>query len=259
MCDTALDFLLRVLPAMPVPPMDGVKDGIIYQLSDLSLQGLKIKKEFIQVEIAGISANKEAGKLLGTSNLNHDADMNGEPSNKSDAEEPVTSSMIARELLIIDVQNIFALLENVKWSVEQTYFPRLESAGTAFVELQNSSIRLVFELRKKLKSDKKGDKEEWEPVLCLNKRLCNIADIDLKLSGSSLSWVLNLGASIFKTTLRAYVMQTVLNALESNSGFLLQQLNGALKQYWGIIMRTAELNMVRDTKIESYGFRFVRQ
>ena len=43
--DTALDFILRILPSMPVPPVDGVKDGLVYHISNLSMEGFKVKKE----------------------------------------------------------------------------------------------------------------------------------------------------------------------------------------------------------------------
>jgi hypothetical protein len=56
--DTALDFILRILPSMPVPPFDGVKDGLLYNLSNLSLKGFKVKKEDIMAEIAGMPATE---------------------------------------------------------------------------------------------------------------------------------------------------------------------------------------------------------
>jgi hypothetical protein len=43
--DTALDFLLRILPSMPVPPFDGVREGLVYHISNLSMAGFKVQKE----------------------------------------------------------------------------------------------------------------------------------------------------------------------------------------------------------------------
>ena len=230
-CDTALDFLIKFIPAMPVPPIDGVKDGVIYSMSNLSLQGLKIRKESVGVEIAGISANKEARKLLG---------LNGNKSN-FDETRVISNLSRAKDLLIIEVDDIVANLDDIIWNLEQTYFPRLRAGGNAHIELTGASIKLVFELRRKLKENSDVD---WEPVLCLNKRSCAINEMELKLGGSSLSWVLNLGASVFKSSVNAYVVQAVLMAIENNSGYLLENLNGALRNYWGIIMRTAELSLV---------------
>jgi len=45
-----------VLPGLPVPPLEGVKDGTCYGFNNLSLKGFKVKKEDITVKIAGIQA-----------------------------------------------------------------------------------------------------------------------------------------------------------------------------------------------------------
>ena len=45
---------------MPVPPLDGVKDGLVYHISNLSMEGFKVRKEDIQIELAGIRATKKA-------------------------------------------------------------------------------------------------------------------------------------------------------------------------------------------------------
>lgn len=49
--DSALDFFLEVLPDLPVPPIEGVKDGVAYNISDLDLSGVKLKKEDVTVSI----------------------------------------------------------------------------------------------------------------------------------------------------------------------------------------------------------------
>ena len=83
--DQALEFLLNILPSMPVPPFDGVKDGVVYHLSNLSLEGFKVAKEDIGVSIAGVKAGK-GSELI------------------SDMDETKSKAAIARELLTIDVE-----------------------------------------------------------------------------------------------------------------------------------------------------------
>jgi len=106
-CDAALDFLLTFLPEMPVPPLEGVRDGLIYELRNLSLKGLKMKKEHIQVSIAGIRATNAS--------LNEDNEVN-----VSNAER----------LLVVEVTDMRAQLEGVEWSLEQTYYPNITASGT---------------------------------------------------------------------------------------------------------------------------------
>jgi hypothetical protein len=38
--DSALDFFLRILPSMPIPPFEGIKDGLLYNISNLSMEGM---------------------------------------------------------------------------------------------------------------------------------------------------------------------------------------------------------------------------
>ena len=148
--DTALDFLLRILPSMPVPPFDGVRDGLVYHLSNLSMAGFKVKKEDIHIEVAGIKA---VGQNAGS--------------------HPQSRKVKQSELLIIDIKNISATLDDAMWSFEQTYMPYLKGSGKANTKLWDGSIRLKFELRRrmvKLEEDSNAGEQKWEPVLCLNDR-----------------------------------------------------------------------------------------
>lgn len=262
--DTALDFILRILPSMPVPPFDGVKDGLLYNLSNLSLKGFKVKKEDIIAEIAGMRATKHnpspapdqntptwlvstlspelvsgGQKIPPAPNSNFCVDMNAANTNRV---------VKATELLIIDVQRISAVLDHVEWSFEQTYMPYLKGSGKADVKLSGGSIRLQFELRKMKKKDEGSGTMMWEPVLCLHDRSCAIEDVDLVLHGESrLTWIFNKLAAMFKNALRDYVVKTIVSILTSKSGYILEQLNMNLAPYWSVILRTAGLNMVSIT------------
>jgi len=264
--DVALDFLLRILPSMPVPPFDGVKDGLVYHLSNLSMEGFKVRKEDIIIEIAGIRASQAKSTQANnadadTSNMspnNFDFysselieawDVPTEPVQDMAIEEPQEPKEVkATELLIIDVRNISAILENALWSFEQTYLPYLKGKGAASVNLSNGSIRLQFELRRKRVDPKKvyeNDEDiEWEPVLCLHERACQIGQIDLRIHGESkITWIMNKLATYLRGPLRNYVVKTILDMLNRRSGLLLKTLNNALKNFWGIILRTSGLNM----------------
>lgn len=261
--DTALDFVLRILPSMPVPPFDGVKDGLLYNLSNLSMQGFKVKKEDIMVEIAGMRATKHKKKQAPTfatpatgegatleSETNNSSSLNHADSGDSggllDVDLPDKDRVVkATELLIIDVQGISAILDNVEWGFEQTYMPYLKGGGQANVKFSDGSIRLQFELRKRLVTEEDTGATTWEPVLCLHDRSCAIEQVDLVLQGESrLTWIFNKLAAVFKNVLRDYVVKTIINILTSKSGYILEQLNENLAPYWGMILRTTGLSMV---------------
>lgn len=254
--DTALDFLLRILPSMPVPPFEGVNEGLVYNISNLSMEGFKVRKEDIQIELAGMRATRRASSLLvrdaGSNSLlngSSEHSRGGSMDMSFDVEE-VHTKVKATELLIIDIRNVSALLENAKFSFEQTYMPYLKGQGSANVKLSGGAIRLQFELRKRLVAEETGQsagptKLKWEPVLCLHDRTCTISDVGLSLQGQgSLNWILNKLASIFKGPLRDYVVRTIVNVLTSRSGWILERLNAVLGPYWDLILRTAQLELV---------------
>ena len=252
--DVALDFVLRILPSMPVPPFEGVKDGLVYHISNLSMKGFKVLKEDIQIELAGMRAtrhrNSQKTEPLSKSQSHpFIAKTYSVDSDCSDVDiDDVLRPIKATELLIIDIRNTSAVLENALWSFEQTYLPYLKGGGIANVKMSGGSIRLQFELRKRRKNKTSIDddrKSEWEPVLCLHDRSCTIAEVDLNLDGeSTLTWLMNKIAAIFKSPLRDYVVGTIVKVLTNRSGWILNKLNTILSPYWDLILRTANLDLV---------------
>lgn len=255
--DAALDFVLRILPSMPVPPFDGVKDGLVYHISNLSMKGFSVRKEDIHIELAGMRATKRSNGRK----------MDDVPT--ADNEEATSSKLIelenfdaassgmdyistnapakATELLIVDIRNTSALLDNAVWNFEQTYLPYLKGGGVANVKMSGGSIRLQFELRKR-RTDKADGiaTPAWEPVLCLHDRSCTITDVDLSLEGDGkITWLLNKIAVMFKSPLRDYVVGAIVKVLSTRSGWILARLNNVLSPYWDLILRTARLKMVR--------------
>jgi len=51
--DSALDFFLRILPSMPIPPFEGAKEGLLYNISNLSMQG----KSYVYLHICNFTLN----------------------------------------------------------------------------------------------------------------------------------------------------------------------------------------------------------
>ena len=233
--DTALDFLLKILPSVPVPPFDGVREGLVYHLSNLSMAGFKVKKEDVCIEIAGMRAAAPQ-------------------SSRSDTTRAVNAS----ELLIIDIRNISATLDDAVWSFEQTYMPYLKGSGKANTRLWDGAIRLKFELRRriaKIEVDPDSGRETatWEPVLCLNDRSCSIGGVELLIQGESrIAWMANKLTSLLGTKLRDYLVIVIINALTNNSARLIDMLNLNLCNYWDFIMRTAKLELGGLPELEEH-------
>jgi len=264
--DTALDFILKVLPSMPVPPVEGVKDGLVYRISNLSLEGFKVKKENIIVEIAGMRATKKSNgpkiwqieekSTLGSTSFSSVEDSGSQgglsstgsfDSHGMDFDTSINENIVvnAAELLIIDVSEISAIMNDVQWSFEQTYMPYLKGNGKFDVKMSSGAIRLVFELRKRQKIDKSNGEELWEPVLCLHDRSCSIDSVEFNMQGGSrMAWVINKVGSVFKGLIRDYVVRAIMRILTEKSGWILSKLNQGLSPFWDVLLRTAKLSLI---------------
>ena len=296
--DTALDFILKVLPSMPVPPVEGVKDGLVYRISNLSLEGFEVKKHNIIVEIAGMRATKKSEEnspviefiddksTLESSHASSAVGVEsqvGISSNSSCGSEDMdydTSineniTVNAAELLIIDVSEISAIMNDVEWSFEQTYLPYLKGNGKFDVKMRGGAIRLVFELRKREKTNLNNGEVKWEPVLCLHDRFCSIGSVEFNVQGGSrMAWVVNKVASVFKGLIRDYIVKVIVKILTEKSGWIrkflgnfpgalfncpllflgpvlshivlyykVSKLNAGLSPFWDVLLRTAKLEL----------------
>ena len=56
--DFLLEFLLRYLPNVAVPPVEGVKDNVGYKIDGVDLSGFVIKKESVEIEIGGLASGE---------------------------------------------------------------------------------------------------------------------------------------------------------------------------------------------------------
>ena len=76
---------------------------------------------------------------------------------------------------------------------------------------------------------KEGGREE--PVLVLSSAHVSIEKLDLKVEETrgGLSWLYNLLVSLFSSTIKSYVVQSVLDALEDHMSELLGMLNEAVR------------------------------
>lgn len=254
--DTSLDFILRILPSMPIPPVDGVKDGLLYHISNLSMQGFHVRKENILVEIAGMKATKKARERApsnGDANTSlSNLSIHSETSMELNVSMESNATINPKELLIIDVSHISAVFNDAVWGFEQTYMPYLKGNGKFDVKMSDGAIRLAFELRKRLKEGvdeskfRTGtfDADDWEPVLCLHEKTCSIGSVDFNMQGGSrLAWVINKVAAVFKGLLRDYVVQAILKIIASKSGWILSKLNEGLSPFWDVLLRTAKLEI----------------
>jgi hypothetical protein len=226
---------------------------LVYHISNLSMEGFRVRKEKIAVEIAGMRATKKPEATISpliedSSDADDHIESPSPPSrartSSADSDdfnfdmgtENGPDAIKATELLIIDVREISSLFNDAVWSFEQTYLPYLKGSGLVDARMSDGAIRLVFELRRRRKktstldsSTNDFDPSEWEPVLCLHDRTCSIGSVDLNMQGGTrLAWVVNKLASVFKGVLRDYVVRTILSILTEKSGWCVIRTNAVL-------------------------------
>ncbi|CAB9516014.1 expressed unknown protein [Seminavis robusta] len=269
--DAALDFFLKILPSMPVPPFEGSRTAWfttcpIFPWKD-SRRATTDKRKSVKSLEAAKKAVRDMPKeaAAGTpieapdsgSSLLQEESNDEEEFQEADLDITTTSEIghiKATELLIIDISDVAAVMDGATWNFEQTYFPYLKGKGISDVRMVNGCVRLQFELRKRKRkiqvekvAGEEGETEEkeiWEPVLCLHDRSCTIGEVFVSLQGEGrVAWLLNKLADFFKGPVGTYVARQIVAVLSNKSGVILDKLNNVLSPYWDLILSTAGLKM----------------
>jgi len=124
--DAALAFLLRHLPAMPVPDIDVAHNGVKYTIDNLSLSNLRISEDDVTVEVATTSGEKVARKGVG---------MRSTGGGEADR-TPLDADPAA--LVALRAVDVGARFDDLGWKVRQESFPYLEAEGRADVVVEGA-------------------------------------------------------------------------------------------------------------------------
>jgi len=241
--DACLDFLLEYLPSMPVPPIDGEHDMLEYSIKNLDLSGFHLRKEDVTVTLGDLT---------------------------SDQSQPV---------LAIEAANISAQFTSLQWSYKQKYFPYLEGSGSADAHVSQAAIQLSLQLRRQIRTRKgksgggSGDGEDylsrllvtqgrkdapsliWEPVLMLSDCKIAIPSLELEVKEDRLSWVYNVLASLFRSSVREYVMASLHSTIEENADALLSTINSIVQDSWPAVVAATGAELENLPLLESNGSR----
>lgn len=108
--DMAMDFLIKQLPSVQIPPIEGIADRLQFGIDNLDLSSFLIHKEDVHMKL---------GNFLKTGNL-----------------------------FEVSVTNISASMKNFNWLFHQHYFPHLNGKGSANADIGEGTIRLNFGVRR---------------------------------------------------------------------------------------------------------------
>lgn len=107
--DTALDFILKILPAIHIDKVSGTDNGCDWEISNISFSDFSFRKENVHMTL-------------------------GSPANAS------------QELLRISAEGISAHFRDLKVSVKQTSMPYLTAEGAAVAKAEGMRLMLAFRL-----------------------------------------------------------------------------------------------------------------
>ncbi|KAH8096295.1 hypothetical protein JL720_3658 [Aureococcus anophagefferens] len=221
--DAALGFLLRHLPAMPVPPVDVESDNVDYFLDNLNLSQLRIDENDVTVDVASSDGSRVVRKGVGLRAGGDDADGGG-------------GARVALKAV-----RISATFPNLTWRFRQKQFPFLEAEGRADVAVADASVALALSARRR--NSESGDPE---PVVALTRCDVAIDDLELTMDEHRFSWVFNSLAGLFRDQIRDYVCEALRDLVVDKSRDLLEPINALLGASWAPLRRALDLPDVCD-------------
>lgn len=143
------------------------------------------------------------------------------------------TEMTPAPFLVARISGVVVELKDVMWSVKQTAFPRLETAGS----LQATVSGLSIELELDADTQEEGPVLESDEVvgggrdksLRLTRLRVSATGIKIHVNNSALSTVFNLAASAFEAALKRHVVENVEAVVRKNLTSLLAIMNESEK------------------------------
>ncbi len=226
--DVFLEFLLKSLPAVAIPPISGVDDDVAYTIDGLDMSGFVIEKENVNLYIC----------------------------TKEDVEQEDWDGTVLR----INATDMRAEFAKVMWSYRQNYFPYMSGQGLASATIQDVDLELSFKLVKETKLiDTKNDnsynnnnnndtssiKQTLVPRLVLASNTLSMAEIELNEKGSTIGWVYNMLLGLFADVVKRYIILNVTEALDVLVDDFFDKLSTAAEAFniAPILMRLTNINL----------------
>lgn len=201
MLDICLDFMLRVLPGIKIPQIEGTYREIWWEVKNLDMAGIKFRKENVKITLGDFEKLRRIAKdqVGGTS-----ADL---------------------DLLILDAWDISAHFYDIECNCEQTYLPYLWAGGLAHASAYGMSLKIAF----RLKMNEDGE-ALMPPQMELSRREMTMTDLELVVEESTVSWLINSLSYMLVERLKVYVCRNLMEQLDAQMDPLCNSLNAMLAQ-----------------------------
>lgn len=214
--DAALDFFLMHLPAMPVSPVELERDGVLYELGNLSLSKFRLEKEDVKIELpftAATSNDEKYGFFL-----------DGQLSE-------VTANHKSSFSFGLKARRASAKFDAITWRFKQQYFPYLEGSGTADVVAEEGSLWLEVG----------ASRREDKPIVSLTRCDVVIGSLEVRVDNMQFGWLINALGSVFREQVRQYVQDALRKYIKRRARDVLSPLDTPLASVWPAVARVFSL------------------
>uniref|UniRef100_A0A7S4PSZ6 Fungal lipase-type domain-containing protein n=1 Tax=Alexandrium monilatum TaxID=311494 RepID=A0A7S4PSZ6_9DINO len=209
-----LEFLLGQLPLIEVPNIEGEKEGKAFTVSNISLEGLKVPPEGVQLGLAGSDASAPQAEV-----------QEGPPG-------AAPRTLAHGELLRATARGVGLEIPDLRWSFEQRHFPYAHGIGSALARVRGVHIVVALAVKRA------GSDGRLHPHLSLASSSVVIEEVLIDVRESSFSWLYNTLMHLFRQTVKEFITASLQSAIAENIGTLLTPLNEYVEPIWPSLPRS---------------------
>lgn len=232
---TVITNTLKLLPQMDLPPIEGVRDGVQYNVKNMDLKHFHVDEKNVRLTMKTTLGSVKRG-------------------------DPVFK---------VVVDDVSAAISNMSWEFKQQYFPFLQGQGVAHAKVSGVCVVLGFQLIRRPRSKvhsivekivgddaAAGGMEEATPAspspavdaksnedvpqLVLGVCRVTIDNVKIDLQGSSLYSMLT---DVFSKTIRTYICSMVQDMIVEKFGSLIERGNDAFATHgWAALSSALEID-----------------
>lgn len=173
---------------------------------------------------------------------------------------PTDADIMSAPFLVARISDVGAELKDIMWSVKQTHFPHLKTAGSLQATVSGLTIELELDTqnlprpRGRSRTTEGGDSDaegagdrspasggggdrETPKGLRITSLRVSVRTVKVHFSHSALSAVYNLAASAFEVAVKRYVVESVEAAVRKSLTTLLAIVNNQMIEKWNILCK----------------------
>ena len=243
-----LDFILGNLSNLPAIAYVDEFEGTKYSFSNVRLSGVSLQRDNLEFDLLGLLIRPQGVQMMTDMGVGTVLDFDKKYRTYEVALEkwtlangvhprlyiPVDRAHCSKRssLLRVSVRDVSAVLNDVSWSYEQSYFPFWSDAGLVNAEVRDLSIDIECGLRRARNVE---DAAAYQ--LCIENDSFEVGDVSFEFHESVASVVYNAAASILVHNLREHIIEMIVGSLRQRILSALPEISRELENHWPLILQ----------------------